>query len=593
MATVNILDTVPPSVTCPADITVPTDPGACSVIVTGISATAADNCTVDSITYNLTGATTGSGINDASGGIFNKGVTSVSYKVYDKGGNVDSCNFTVTVTVTSDPPSGANSDHDSICPGDGDITLSYSGGTMTEGGDAQWYDDPAYGNHIGSGNDLVINAPLVITTYYVRFEGICDTTSGTSVTVVVRDLSTAPLSASSDRDTVCMGDGNIILAYSGGSPGSGAVATWYADAAFTTLLGTGNNLTIPAPSVETIYYVRFEGDCDTTDAVQTTVSVYPDPDPQITVHPEVACADGSPVLYVVSGFAGSTFNWSVTGGTITSDLGDSVLVNWGSQVGNYQLTVSETSKYGCLSAPLSLDVQVTVPTVELGDDQTICEGETAIITPSGTFVSLLWMDGTSAASYMADTTEMISILVFDEHSCSAEDSVQVTASSSPVVNLGNDTVLCGGASLVLDAGNAGSQYAWSTGESSQTITVYKERQDISVVVTNEYGCTDEDTISIYECSVKEFFANIPNAFTPNGDNVNDTWYFDEALSFPDIEIEIFDRWGKLVWRSEKGYSEPWDGRSLTGREVPMDSYYYVIELNDGSEQVVGTVTIIR
>jgi len=93
--------------------------------------------------------------------------------------------------------------------------------------------------------------------------------------------------------------------------------------------------------------------------------------------------------------------------------------------------------------------------------------------------------------------------------------------------------------------------------------------------------------------VKDMFADIPNTITPNGDNVNDTWYFDEALLFSDIEIEIFDRWGKLVWRSEKGYPEPWDGRSLSGREMPMDSYYYVIELNDGSEQIVGTITIVR
>ncbi|KPK81263.1 MAG: hypothetical protein AMS27_15630, partial [Bacteroides sp. SM23_62_1] len=595
IANVNILDTVSPSVTCPADIIISADPGDCSAIVTSIAPTATDNCSIESVRYDLSGATIGSGNDDASGEIFKEGVTNVTYQVYDKGGNVDSCSFIVTVTVTSEPPDLAMSDRDTICAGDGNIVLTYSGGTMTEGGNAQWYDDPVFSNHIGSGNDLVLPAPVITTTYYVRFEGVCDTTSGVSVTVVVMDLSTAPVSATSDRDTVCSGDGTIILSYTGGLAGPGAVASWYTDATFTNQIGTGNNLPIAAPTVETTYYVRLEGVCDTTAAVQVTVHVYPVPDPQFITQTDVVCPDSGPVVYAVSGLTGSGFNWTLTGGTITNNLGDSVYIDWGNQVDSYQLTVVETSKDGCISSPLTIDVLVTAPTVDLGDDQFICDNETAIITPtvSSTVVSLLWHDGTSSTSYMTDTTELVSIMVFDQYACSASDSVQVTASRSPVVNLGNDTILCGESSLLLDADNAGDTYEWSTGETAQTITVYKGRQDIWVVVTNEFGCLDRDTISIYECSVKDLFANIPNTITPNGDNVNDTWYFDEALLFPDIEIEIFDRWGQLVWRSEKGYPEPWDGRSLSGREMPMDSYYYVIELNDGSEQVIGTITIVR
>jgi len=339
--------------------------------------------------------------------------------------------------------------------------------------------------------------------------------------------------------------------------------------------------------------MRFENACDTSDANSTTVNIYPYPNPQFTVQTDVVCSNQGPVLYAVKGLTGSTFNWTVTGGTITSNLGDSVLIDWGEQFGNFQLTVIETSEHGYSSSQLSLDVLVTGPIIELGDDQFICEGKTAIITPTGEFVSLLWHDGTSTTSYMTNRKEMITVRVFDEYSCAAEDNVQVFVNPLPSVNLGNDTILCEESSILLDAGNTGSSFEWATGESTQTIVVYKGRQDIWVVVTNEYGCQDVDKISINECSVKDLFTNIPNAITPNGDNVNDTWYFDEALLSPDVEIEIFDRWGKLIWHSEKGYPEPWDGRSQSGREMPMDSYYYVIELNDGSEQILGTITIIR
>ena len=60
-------------------------------------------------------------------------------------------------------------------------------------------------------------------------------------------------------------------------------------------------------------------------------------------------------------------------------------------------------------------------------------------------------------------------------------------------------------------------------------------------------------------------------------------------------VEIFDRWGTLVWRSEPGYSNPWDGRNMKGNEMPMDSYHFVIQLNTGAgkDAVTGIITVIR
>jgi gliding motility-associated-like protein len=188
---------------------------------------------------------------------------------------------------------------------------------------------------------------------------------------------------------------------------------------------------------------------------------------------------------------------------------------------------------------------------------------------------------------------MVRIQVFDDAGCTAFDSVQITAYPVPVVNIGNDTTLCGQNSLTLDAGNPGSTYLWSTGETTQQITVYPGNQTITVEVMNSAGCSEIGSIDIRPCSPKEFFANIANTFTPNNDGTNDTWLIDEVLSYPQVEIEIFDRWGDLVWSSAPGYPVPWDGRNLDGREVPMDSYFYVIHLNDGSDPINGTITVIR
>ena len=88
-------------------------------------------------------------------------------------------------------------------------------------------------------------------------------------------------------------------------------------------------------------------------------------------------------------------------------------------------------------------------------------------------------------------------------------------------------------------------------------------------------------------------ADIPNLFTPNGDGTNDTWFFYESTAFPEMVIEIYDRWGKRIYISEPGYPVPWDGRSMHGVDMPMDSYHYIIKVGEGYEDVVGTITIVR
>jgi len=151
--------------------------------------------------------------------------------------------------------------------------------------------------------------------------------------------------------------------------------------------------------------------------------------------------------------------------------------------------------------------------------------------------------------------------------------------------------LCGQASLILDAGNPGANYLWSTGETTRQVEVYAGAGIYGVDVTYGMNCTSSDEIRIFECSIRDYLSNIPNLFTPNGDGINDTWFFYESAAFPDMVIEIFDRWGKLVYRSEPGYGNPWDGSSTNGREIPMDSYHYIIKV--GNEEIMGTVTIVR
>jgi gliding motility-associated-like protein len=86
---------------------------------------------------------------------------------------------------------------------------------------------------------------------------------------------------------------------------------------------------------------------------------------------------------------------------------------------------------------------------------------------------------------------------------------------------------------------------------------------------------------------------IPEAFSPNGDLINDSWEIGNIGLYPKAEITVYNRWGQAVWNSEKGYPIPWDGKSSRGFDLPVDSYHYAINLNNGTRILIGTVTIIR
>ena len=309
----------------------------------------------------------------------------------------------------------------------------------------------------------------------------------------------------------------------------------------------------------------------------------------------VVCAGDTGIAYSVQGWENSTFEWTVEGGTITRNYGDSVIVDWTSVPGVYRITAQETSEYGCIGPPVVSDVLVSSPDIDLGGDTYVCLGETFVITPVGEFNSFLWHDGSTGPSYSTDQAGWIAVEVTDVYGCPGGDSLYLSIYDLPEVDLGNDTALCGDESLLLDAGTDGRYFSWSTGEISQQITVYRaNNQPVWVEVEDEFGCINSDTMVIRPCNIEFYFRDMPTAITANGDGVNDVWNIEKLSGYTRAVMEIFDQWGTLVWRSEPGYPEPWDGRNMNGRLVPVDSYHFIIEFNDGSnDPLVGIVTVLH
>jgi gliding motility-associated-like protein len=84
----------------------------------------------------------------------------------------------------------------------------------------------------------------------------------------------------------------------------------------------------------------------------------------------------------------------------------------------------------------------------------------------------------------------------------------------------------------------------------------------------------------------------PNIFTPNGDGINDTWRVSKLSYYPACIVEIYDRSGKMLFRSQPGYPIPWDG-TFNKLPIPIGTYYYRVKLNQELPFVSGSVSVIR
>ena len=184
----------------------------------------------------------------------------------------------------------------------------------------------------------------------------------------------------------------------------------------------------------------------------------------------------------------------------------------------------------------------------------------------------------NSAQVTITITDLRVVLGEDQEKCLNVDSVQLEA--------------------VVQGGTPPYRYIWSSDQeesipknSSIVAVLPSETTIYTVTVTDaeEVAVTGTVQVTIIDCPDQEL--SIPSAFTPDGDGVNDAWEVGNILTYENNVVEIYDRYGHRLFRSE-GYNQPWDGR-YEGKELPVGTYYYTITLNDGAAHYKGSVTILK
>jgi gliding motility-associated-like protein len=294
------------------------------------------------------------------------------------------------------------------------------------------------------------------------------------------------------------------------------------------------------------------------------------------------------------------FNWSGPEGFTSSDEDIS-----GLKAGHYIMSITDKNKCTVteefdLTEPDKLGMTINTSTSSDGTYNINCaDGKTGIIDVSAFNyvgqVDYLWENGQIGSTRTNLSAGDYKIVIKDSNGCLAESNVTLTAPEKISIAFDISESFCpekpDGEIRVIASGGVSGDYTYLWSDNSTQKDILNIPAGLySVTVTDMNGCSAKDIARLN--GMNKICLIIPEAFSPNGDLINDIWNIENTDLYPEIEITIYNRWGQALWKSEKGYPISWDGRSR-GEELPIDSYHYAIDLHNGSQTIIGAITIIR
>jgi len=454
-------------------------------------------------------------------------INPIETTTYSVTSTLNGCSITDDVIVTvNDTPVVTAGDDVSICNGES-ITLTAEG----------------IGNFIWSTGEttqsITVN-PDNTTTYTVVADNVCGTEVSDDVIVTVNEVPTIDLG---DNMEICRGESVTLTA-----TGSGNSYIW----------STGEttvDISVSPTETSTYSITSMSNNCSVTDEIVITVNDVPNVD----LGPDITICNGESITLNAVGVGDFVWNTGETGTSITinptetttyrisstnstcgADVFDEVIVTvnemptvnagvdveicrgesitltatgsgdsyiWSTGETTASITVSptETLVYDVTTmlnnCSVTDDIVVTVndvPNVELGSDISICYGESITLTAVGDG-DFVWNTGETGASITISPTETTTYSIASTNSaCGADvsDEVVVTVNETPAIDAGDDVTIEKGSSTLLTATGEGA-FLWSTGESTQSITVSPESTTTyTVTATLNGACPNEDNVIV-------------------------------------------------------------------------------------------------
>ncbi|MEY3443849.1 MAG: hypothetical protein RLZZ519_2130 [Bacteroidota bacterium] len=286
---------------------------------------------------------------------------------------------------------------------------------------------------------------------------------------------------------------------------------------------------------------------------------------------------GTPLEMVLPPFY-AQYLWS-TGTTTSRDtLEDS---------GTYWIDMVSTT--GCFGSDTFEVFMRPLPNPYVGTGDSLCIGDTVRIDAGAGFSAYTWSTAEFTQEVTLAQTTTLWVEVSDSFGCSTISDTVVYGfypyPAEPVLQELPDGL----------HSSFENYYEWTfngqivPGETAQDLP-NPQPGTYTVIVTNAYGCSVESDPLTVVAPVEGDF--VTEAFSPNGDGVNDFFYVEGISRYPDLSLVVFDRFGAEVYRTEH-YNNDWFGTGKSGNNLPMGDYFYILDFGTDRETLHGNVLIGR
>ncbi|MCF8429350.1 MAG: gliding motility-associated C-terminal domain-containing protein [Bacteroidia bacterium] len=261
------------------------------------------------------------------------------------------------------------------------------------------------------------------------------------------------------------------------------------------------------------------------------------------------------------------------------------------KIGKYWLKSSEN---GCLRIDTFLINAKSKPTLLYYPDTFFCNNSSLLI--GNNFYpnnyKFLWNNSDSTKQILVNKTSQ-NILAIKDTFCWAFDTIQVSERPLPMINILGPKFLCSDNNDTISlVANLFSSNIWFPQNGKSNVITISKAGKYWHTVTDNFGCTNTDTVTIKDACTPLFY--MPNAFTPNGNNLNDFLNF-KGKYIDVFNIKIFNRWGEIVFESND-FECKWEG-TFQGNPLPMEVYFYTVIYSSFSLETTfsksGTFTLLR
>lgn len=259
--------------------------------------------------------------------------------------------------------------------------------------------------------------------------------------------------------------------------------------------------------------------------------------------------------------------------------------------GTYHVTTVNAA--GCVSSD-TINVNYISTVLNLGNDTTLCDGETLMLsTPFTAGTTYDWQDHSNLNSFLV-TQAGTYWLTIANAGCTASDTIDISYQLNPTVDLGNDTIVCPNTMITLNAFTPNATYLWQNNTTNSTLNT-NQAGLYWVEVTVDH-CSDRDSMMIVNkdsnCNCNVY---IPNAFSPNNDLNNDEFRLVNTDQIELVLFRIYNRWGQLVFETDNE-KNGWNGM-FKSTPAENGTYFYLVQyrcmLTNTEMNIKGDINLLR